>query len=109
VTCTEAAEMDAPTGGAVPERERSRSCRPRCSPYAIYGRRDHVQTCYAAYFINGVAFREDGDPRHPGYRQANDRQLLGDRGRLPVYLFFLLLAVTLVTNRLAQATKSYAD
>jgi len=26
-----------------------------------------------------------------------------------VYLFFLLLAVTLVTNKLAKATKSYAD
>ena len=26
-----------------------------------------------------------------------------------VYLFFLLLAVTLVTNRLAKATKSYAE
>ena len=26
-----------------------------------------------------------------------------------VYLFFLLLTVTLITNRLAQATKSYAE
>ena len=26
-----------------------------------------------------------------------------------VHLFFLLLAVTLITNRLAKATKSYAD
>jgi arabinogalactan oligomer/maltooligosaccharide transport system permease protein len=43
------------------------------------------------------------------YRLAQERQLFGVAAAFSVYLFFLLLAVTLVTNRLAQATKSYAD
>ena len=43
------------------------------------------------------------------YRLAVDRQLLGVAAAFSVYLFFLLLAVTLLTNRLAKATQSYAD
>ena len=43
------------------------------------------------------------------YRLAIDRQLLGVAAAFSVYLFFLLLVVTLITNKFAKATKSYAD
>ena len=36
-------------------------------------------------------------------------QLFGVAAAFSVYLFFLLLVVTLITNRLAKATRSYAD
>jgi arabinogalactan oligomer/maltooligosaccharide transport system permease protein len=43
------------------------------------------------------------------YRLANDRQLFGVAAAFSVYLFFLLLVVTLITNKLAKATRSYAE
>ena len=43
------------------------------------------------------------------YRLVNERQLFGVAAAFCVYLFFLLLIVTLITNRLAKATKSYAE
>ena len=43
------------------------------------------------------------------YRLANERQLFGVAAAFSVYLFFLLLIITLVTNRLAKATESYAE
>ena len=43
------------------------------------------------------------------YKLVNDFQLYGVAAAFSVLMFFLLLAITLVTNRMAKATASYAD
>jgi arabinogalactan oligomer/maltooligosaccharide transport system permease protein len=84
--------------------------RPAMLPYAIYGFVITFNLFFLPYFMTG------GQPLGrteilvtQAYRLAVDRQLLGVAAAFAVYLFFLLLVVTLVTNRLAQATKSYAE
>ncbi len=84
--------------------------RPAMLPYAIYGFVITFNLFVLSYFMTG------GEPFGrtellvtQAYRLVNERQLYGVAAAFCVYLFFLLLAVTLVTNRLAKATKSYAD
>ena len=106
----EAAEMD----GASPwQKFRNVTIpflRPAMLPYAIYGFVITFNLFFLPFFMTA------GEPQGrteilvtQAYRLANDRQLFGVAAAFSVYLFFLLLAVTLVTNRLAKATASYAD
>ena len=73
--------------------------------------RDHVQPVLPAVLHDRRrAVRADGDPRDPGVPPGRRPAACSASPRpSAVYLFFLLLAVTLVTNRLAKATKSYAE
>jgi arabinogalactan oligomer/maltooligosaccharide transport system permease protein len=72
--------------------------------------RDHVQPVLPAVLHDRRrAVRPTEILVTQAYRLAVDRQLLGVAAAFAVYLFFLLLAVTLLTNRLAKATKSYAE
>jgi arabinogalactan oligomer / maltooligosaccharide transport system permease protein len=84
--------------------------RPAMLPYAIYGFVITFNLFFLPYFMTA------GGPNGAteilvtqAYRLAYDQNLYGVAAAFCVYLFFLLLAVTLVTNRLARATKSYAD
>jgi arabinogalactan oligomer / maltooligosaccharide transport system permease protein len=43
------------------------------------------------------------------YRLVNDQQLYGVGASFAVIMFFILLAITLVTNKAAKATASYAE
>jgi arabinogalactan oligomer/maltooligosaccharide transport system permease protein len=106
----EAAEMD----GASPwQKFRNVTIpflRPAMLPYAIYGFVITFNLFFLPFFMTA------GEPQGrteilvtQAYRLANDRQLFGVAAAFSVYLFFLLLAVTLVTNRLAKATASYAE
>ncbi len=84
--------------------------RPAMLPYAIYGFVITFNLFFLPYFMTGgEPFGRTEILVTQAYRLANDRQLFGVAAAFSVYLFFLLLAVTLVTNRLAQATKSYAE
>jgi ABC-type sugar transport system permease subunit len=40
---------------------------------------------------------------------VNDQQLYGVGASFAVIMFFILLAITLVTNKAAKATASYAE
>jgi arabinogalactan oligomer/maltooligosaccharide transport system permease protein len=84
--------------------------RPAMLPYAIYGFVITFNLFTLSYFMTGgEPFGRTEILVTQAYRLVNDRQLYGVAAAFCVYLFFLLLAVTLVTNHLAKATKSYAD
>ena len=84
--------------------------RPAMLPYAIYGFVVTFNLFFLPYFMTGgEPFGRTEILVTQAYRLANERQLFGVAAAFSVYLFFLLLAVTLVTNKLAKATKSYAD
>ncbi len=106
----EAAEMD----GASPwQKFRNVTVpflRPAMLPYAIYGFVITFNLFFLPYFMTGGSpFGRTEILVTQAYRLAYEQNLYGVAAAFCVYLFFLLLAVTLVTNRLAQATKSYAD
>jgi arabinogalactan oligomer/maltooligosaccharide transport system permease protein len=106
----EAAEMD----GASPwQKFRNVTIpflRPAMLPFAIYGFVVTFNLFFLPYFMTqGQPFGRTEILVTQAYRLAYEQNLYGVAAAFCVYLFFLLLAVTLVTNRLAQATKSYAD
>ena len=106
----EAAEMD----GASPlQKFRNVTLpflRPAMLPYAIYGFVITFNLFFLPFFMTqGEPFGRTEILVTQAYRLAYERRLFGVAAAFAVYLFFLLLFVTLITNRMAKATKSYAD
>jgi arabinogalactan oligomer / maltooligosaccharide transport system permease protein len=106
----EAAEMD----GASPwQKFRNVTIpflRPAMLPYAIYGFVVTFNLFFLPFFMTqGEPFGRTEILVTQAYRLAYERQLFGVAAAFCVYLFFLLLVVTLITNRMAKATKSYAE
>jgi arabinogalactan oligomer/maltooligosaccharide transport system permease protein len=106
----EAAEMDGASSWQKFRNVTIPFLRPAMLPYAIYGFVITFNLFFLPFFMTA------GEPQGrteilvtQAYRLANDRQLFGVAAAFSVYLFFLLLVVTLITNRLAKATRSYAD
>ncbi|MEX1170164.1 MAG: sugar ABC transporter permease [Chloroflexota bacterium] len=84
--------------------------RPAMIPYAIYGFVITFNLFHLAYFMSA------GGPQGrtellvtQAYRLVNDQRLYGVGASFAVIMFFILLGITLVTNRLAKATASYQD
>jgi arabinogalactan oligomer/maltooligosaccharide transport system permease protein len=106
----EAAEMDGANGWQKFRTVTIPFLRPAMLPYAIYGFVITFNLFFLPYFMTGgEPFGRTEILVTQAYRLANDRQLYGVAAAFSVYLFFLLLVVTLITNYLAKATKSYAD
>ena len=106
----EAADMDGANGWQKFRTVTIPFLRPAMLPYAIYGFVITFNLFFLPYFMTGgEPFGRTEILVTQAYRLANDRQLFGVAAAFSVYLFFLLLVVTLITNRLARATKSYAD
>jgi arabinogalactan oligomer / maltooligosaccharide transport system permease protein len=106
----EAADMDGANGWQKFRTVTIPFLRPAMLPYAIYGFVITFNLFFLPYFMTaGEPFGRTEILVTQAYRLANDRQLYGVAAAFSVYLFFLLLIVTLITNRLAKATKSYAD
>lgn len=106
----EAADMDGASGWQKFKTVTIPFLRPAMLPYAIYGFVITFNLFFLPYFMTaGEPFGRTEILVTQAYRLANDRQLFGVAAAFSVYLFFLLLVVTLITNRLAKATKSYAD
>jgi arabinogalactan oligomer/maltooligosaccharide transport system permease protein len=106
----EAAEMD----GASPwQKFRNVTIpflRPAMLPYAIYGFVITFNLFFLPFFMTqGEPFGRTEILVTQAYRLAYERRLFGVAAAFAVYLFFLLLVITLVTNRLAKATRSYAE
>ena len=106
----EAAEMD----GASPWQKFKTVTvpflRPAMLPYAIYGFVITFNLFFLPFFMTqGEPFGRTEILVTQAYRLAYDRREFGVAAAFCVYLFFLLLVLTLVTNRLGKATKSYAD
>jgi arabinogalactan oligomer/maltooligosaccharide transport system permease protein len=84
--------------------------RPAMLPYAIYGFVVTFNLFYLSYFMSGGGpFGRTELFVTQAYKLVNDFQLYGVAAAFSVLLFFILLAITLVTNRLARATASYAE
>jgi arabinogalactan oligomer/maltooligosaccharide transport system permease protein len=84
--------------------------RPAMLPYAIYGFVITFNLFYLSYFMsNGGPFGRTELLVTQAYRLVNEQHLYGLAAAFSVIMFFILLGLTLVTNRLGKATASYAD
>ena len=84
--------------------------RPAMIPYAIYGFVVTFNLFYLSFFMSGGGpFGRTELFVTQAYKLVNDFQLYGVAAAFSVLMFFILLVITLVTNRLAKATASYAD
>jgi arabinogalactan oligomer/maltooligosaccharide transport system permease protein len=84
--------------------------RPAMLPYAIYGFVITFNLFHLAYFMSGGGpFGRTELLVTQAYRLVNEQRLYGVGAAFAVIMFFILLAITVVTNRLAQATRSYED
>jgi arabinogalactan oligomer/maltooligosaccharide transport system permease protein len=106
----EAAEIDGASGAQQFFNITVPLLRPAMLPYAIYGFVMTFNLFHISYFLSG------GGPDHRtellvtwAYRIVNEQKLYGLASAFAVYMFFILLGLTLITNRLAKATASYAD
>jgi arabinogalactan oligomer / maltooligosaccharide transport system permease protein len=106
----EAAEMDGATSWQKFRTVTLPFLRPAMLPYAIYGFVITFNLFYLSFFMSG------GDPFGrtelmvtQAYKLVNVSQLYGVAAAFSVFMFFILLFLTLLTNRFAKATASYAD
>lgn len=84
--------------------------RPAMVPYAIYGFVVTFNLFYLSFFMSGGGpFGRTELFVTQAYKLVNDFQLYGVAAAFSVLMFFILLAITLATNRMAKATASYAD
>ncbi len=83
--------------------------RPAMIPYAIYGFVITFNLFHLAFFMSqgGPAGRTELLVTQ-AYHLANDQKLYGVGAAFAVIMFFILLAITLVANRLTKATQSYS-
>jgi arabinogalactan oligomer / maltooligosaccharide transport system permease protein len=104
----EAAEMD----GASPwQKFRTVTLtylRPAMLPYAIYGFVVTFNLFYLSYFMTaGQPFGRTELLVTQAFRLVNEQRLYGVAAAFAIIMFFILLGITLVTNRLARATARY--
>jgi arabinogalactan oligomer/maltooligosaccharide transport system permease protein len=104
----EAAEMDGASGWQKFRHITIPFLRPAMIPYAVYGFVVTFNLFYLTYFMTG------GGPQGKteilvtqAFKLVNDRQLYGVAAAFSVFMFFILLTITLVFNRLTKATASY--
>lgn len=104
----EAAEMDGANGWQKFRNITVAYLRPAMVPYAIYGFVITFNLFHLSYFMSqGGPFGRTELLVTQAYRLVNEQRLYGVGASFAVIMFFILLAVTLVTNRLAKATRTY--
>lgn len=82
--------------------------RPAMLPYAIYGFIITFNLFYLSYFMSGGGpFGETELLVTTAYRLVSEQHLYAVAAAFAVFEFFILLAITLITNRLARATARY--
>jgi arabinogalactan oligomer/maltooligosaccharide transport system permease protein len=104
----EAAEMDGASNWQKFKTVTLPFLRPAMVPYAIYGFVVTFNLFYLSYFMSG------GNPAGKtellvtqAYRLVQERRLFGVAAAFCVFMFFLLLVITIFTNKAAKATASY--
>ena len=106
----EAAEID---GAGTWQRFRNVTIpflRPAMLPYAIYGFVITFNLFYLSYFMSGGGpFGKTELLVTQAFRIVTEQRLYGVAAAFAVIMFFILLVLTLVTNRVAKATASYAE
>ena len=104
----EAAEMDGASGWQKFRNITMAYLRPAMIPYAIYGFVITFNLFHLSYFMSqGGPFGRTELLVTQAYRLVNERQLYGVGAAFSVIMFFILLTVTLITNRMAKATRTY--
>jgi arabinogalactan oligomer/maltooligosaccharide transport system permease protein len=106
----EAAEID----GASPwQRFRNITIpylRPAMLPYAIYGFVITFNLFYLSYFMSGGGpFGKTELLVTQAFRLVTEQRVYGVAAAFAVVMFFILLGLTLITNRVAKSTASYTD
>lgn len=106
----EAAEID---GAGAWQRFRNVTIpylRPAMVPYAIYGFVITFNLFYLSYFMSGGGpFGKTELLVTQAFRLVTEQRLYGVAAAFAVIMFFILLGLTLVTNRVARATASVAE
>jgi arabinogalactan oligomer / maltooligosaccharide transport system permease protein len=104
----EAAEMD---GAGYWQRLKTVTLpflRPAMLPFAIYGFVLTFNLFTLSYFMSGGGpFGQTELLVTIGYRLVQEQHLYGVAAAFAIFQFFILLVITLVTNKLARATASY--
>ena len=105
----EAAEIDGASSGQRFRHITLAYLRPAMIPYAIYGFVITFNLFFLSFFMSagGPAGRTELLVTQ-AYRLANEQRLYGVAAAFAVIMFFILLAITLVANRLTKATQSYS-
>jgi arabinogalactan oligomer/maltooligosaccharide transport system permease protein len=104
----EAAEMDGAGWWAKFKTVTLPFLRPAMLPFAIYGFVVTFNLFYLSYFMSGGGpFGQTELLVTTSYRLVAEQHLYGVAAAFAVFQFFILLVITLVTNRLARATASY--
>lgn len=84
--------------------------RPAMLPFAIYGFVITFNLFYLSYFMSaGGPFGRTELLVTEAYRMVNEQHLYGVAAAFSVIMFFILLALTIITNRFTKATASYVD
>lgn len=84
--------------------------RPAMLPYAIYGFVITFNLFYLSYFMSGGGpFGKTELLVTQAFRLVTEQRLYGVAAAFAVVMFFILLVLTLLTNRVAKATASVAE
>lgn len=82
--------------------------RPAMVPAAMYGMITTFNLFHLIYFMSaGGPLRRTEILVTQAYRLVNENRLYGVAAAFSVYIFLILLALTLLTNRVTRATESY--
>jgi arabinogalactan oligomer/maltooligosaccharide transport system permease protein len=82
--------------------------RPAMVPAAVYGIVMTFNLFSLIYFLSGGGpLRQTEILVTTAYRLINEQRLYGVAAAFCVYVFFILLGLTLITNRITRATESY--
>ena len=104
----EAAEMDGARSWHKFRHITFQYLKPAMIPYAIYGFVITFNLFFLAYFMSGGGpFGRTELLVTQAYRLVNEQRLYGVGAAFAVIMFFILLAITLVSNRLLRATRTY--
>ncbi len=104
----EAAEMDGASSWQKFKTVTLTFLRPAMLPYAIYGFVITFNLFYLSYFMSGgQPFGRTELLVTQAFRLVNEQRQYGLGAAFAIIMFFILLTITLATNRLARATARY--
>jgi arabinogalactan oligomer/maltooligosaccharide transport system permease protein len=104
----EAAEMDGASWWQKFRTVTLTYLRPAMLPYAIYGFVVTFNLFHLSYWMSaGQPFGRTELLVTQAFRLVNEQRLYGVAAAFAIFMFFILLAITLVTNRAARATARF--
>lgn len=106
----ESAEMDGASGYQQFRYITLPLLRPAMVPAAVYGIVVTFNLFSLIYFLSGGGpLRQTEILLTVAFRLVNEQRLYGVAAAFAVYVFFILLLITLLTNAITRATESYAE